>query len=119
VKSSIGDSLYRADRPDQAAVKDGRGRLPGKEAEREAMSEGRSPITRGGGNVFADLPLEKDRLVAALEAAAKREKLNRTEISRRSGITQPRISRILSGIRRSKIVRFRCSRLRRFAEFLR
>ena len=68
------------------------------------MSEEKIPVTRGSGNVFADLDLPdadlrlaKARLVAALEEVAEKENLNQSEISRRCGATQPRVSRMLSG----------------------
>jgi predicted XRE-type DNA-binding protein len=58
----------------------------------------------GSGNVFADLGLPdadillaKARLVSQLEAIAAKEGLSQTDISRISGTTQPRISRMMSG----------------------
>ncbi len=68
------------------------------------MSDEKIPVTRGSGNVFADLELPdadlllaKARMTAKLEAVMADENLSQTEVSRRSGTTQPKVSRMLSG----------------------
>jgi predicted XRE-type DNA-binding protein len=68
------------------------------------MAKDKIEFEMGSGNVFADLDLPdadlllaKARLVAALEDIAAKENLSQTDISRISGTTQPRISKMLSG----------------------
>jgi predicted XRE-type DNA-binding protein len=61
-------------------------------------------VTRGSGNVFADMGLPNpDELLAKAQVLReitmiiKREKLNQTQAARRLGIDQPKVSALLNG----------------------
>jgi predicted XRE-type DNA-binding protein len=60
-------------------------------------------VTRGSGNVFADLGLPdaaelqtKVRLCAALNRVVEREQLTQTEAAAKLGINQPKVSALLN-----------------------
>lgn len=67
------------------------------------MSE-KIPVTRGSGNVFADLGLDhpeerlrKSRLAQKIAEIIAAKELTQTEAAKRLGITQPKVSAIVRG----------------------
>lgn len=78
------------------------------------MSEGKVKVTRGSGNVFADLGLPnpeeeeaKVQLAFAIIRVIQERGLTQTEAARRAGVQQPHISKIVGG----RLREFSCERL--------
>ncbi len=71
---------------------------------REITKHKKVTVTRGSGNVFADLglpnagaELAKGKLIVALAGAIQAKGLKQTEAARLLGLTQPKISKLLRG----------------------
>ncbi len=77
----------------------------------------RTKVTRSSGNVYADLGIEqpeehalKAELVRKISAALKAQSLNQTAASKKLGIGQPDVSKMLGG----QFKQFSVERLMRF-----
>ncbi len=71
---------------------------------KHATALNRIPVTRGSGNVFADLDvpqpeeeLAKADLAIHLRDAIKRRRLTQTAAARRMGLDQPKVSALMNG----------------------
>ena len=78
-------------------------RATGKTAKRKKMSE-KTKVELGGGNVFADIGLEdaeelllKAKLVSKMSQLIEKKGLTQAEIAKRTGLDQPKVSRLLRG----------------------
>ena len=76
----------------------------GKTAKRKKMSAKTSKVELGTGNVFADIGLEdseelllKAKLVAKISQLIEKKGLTQAEIAKRTGLDQPKVSRLLRG----------------------
>ena len=93
-----------------------------RESKAEALTENADgAITRGSGNVFADLGFEnpeeelaKAKLVVALSEVIERTDLTQAKVARMLGVDQPTISKILRG----RTGGFTADRLLRFLNLL-
>ena len=79
-------------------------RSTGKTAKRKKMSEKSTKVELGSGNVFADIGLEdaeelllKAKLVAKFSHLIEKKGLTQAEIAKRTGLDQPKVSRLLRG----------------------
>ncbi len=73
-------------------------------AKRAAAQANVIPVTRGSGNVFADLgvpepeeELAKAQLASHLRDAIKRRRLTQAQAARRMGLDQPKVSALMNG----------------------
>jgi len=79
-------------------------RSTGKTAKRKKMKAETIKVELGSGNVFADIGLKdadelllKAKLVAKVAQLIEKKGLTQAEIARRTGLDQPKVSRLLHG----------------------
>ena len=79
-------------------------RATGKAAKRKKLSAKTIEVELGSGNVFADIGLEdaeelllKAKLVSKISQLIEKKELTQAEIAKRTGLDQPKVSRLLSG----------------------
>jgi len=79
-------------------------RSTGKTAKRKKMKAETIKVELGSGNVFADIGLKdadelllKAKLVAKVAQLIEKKGLTQAEIARRTGLDQPKVSRLLRG----------------------
>jgi predicted XRE-type DNA-binding protein len=79
-------------------------RTTGKAAKRKKMSAKTIKVELGSGNVFADIGLEdaeelllKAKLVSKISQLIEKKGLTQAEIAKRTGLDQPKVSRLLCG----------------------
>ena len=75
-----------------------------KAAKRKRKATNTTKVELGSGNVFADIGLEdaeelllKAKLVTKISQLIEKKGLTQTEIAKRTGLDQPKVSRILRG----------------------
>ena len=76
----------------------------GKTTKRKKMSAKTTKVELGSGNVFADIGLEdaeelllKAKLVIKISQLIEKKGLTQSEIAKRTGLDQPKVSRLLRG----------------------
>jgi len=79
-------------------------RATGKTAKRKKMKAETIKVELGSGNVFADIGLKdadelllKAKLVAKVSQLIEKKGLTQAEIAKRTGLDQPKVSRLLHG----------------------
>ena len=79
-------------------------RATGKAAKRKRKTTNTSKVELGSGNVFADIGLEdaeelllKAKLVTKISQLIEKKGLTQAEIAKRTGLDQPKVSRLLRG----------------------
>ena len=79
-------------------------RATGKTAKRKKMNAETIKVELGSGNVFADIGLKdadelllKAKLVAKISQLIEKKGLAQAEIAKRTGLDQPKVSRLLNG----------------------
>jgi len=79
-------------------------RATGKTAKRKKMKAETIKVEPGSGNVFADIGLKdadelllKAKLVAKVSQLIEKKGLTQAEIAKRTGLDQPKVSRLLHG----------------------
>jgi predicted XRE-type DNA-binding protein len=79
-------------------------RATGKTAKRRKMNAETIKVELGSGNVFADIGLKdadelllKAKLVAKISQLIEKKGLTQAEIAKRTGLDQPKVSRLLNG----------------------
>jgi len=79
-------------------------RATGKTAKRKKMKAETIKVELGSGNVFADIGLKdadelllKAKLVAKVSQLIEKKGLTQAEIAKRTGLDQPKVSRLLRG----------------------
>lgn len=79
-------------------------RATGKTAKRKKMTAKTIKVELGSGNVFADIGLEdaeelllKAKLVTKISQLIEKKGLTQVEIAKRTGLDQPKVSRLLRG----------------------
>jgi predicted XRE-type DNA-binding protein len=79
-------------------------RATGKTAKRRKMNAETIKVEVGSGNVFADIGLKdadelllKAKLVAKISQLIEKKGLTQAEIAKRTGLDQPKVSRLLNG----------------------
>jgi predicted XRE-type DNA-binding protein len=79
-------------------------RATGKTAKRRKMNTETIKVELGSGNVFADIGLKdadelllKAKLVAKISQLIEKKGLTQAEIAKRTGLDQPKVSRLLNG----------------------
>ena len=79
-------------------------RTTGKTAKRKKMSAKTIKVELGSGNVFADIGLEdaeelllKAKLVTKISQLVEKKRLTQAEIAKRTGLDQPKVSRLVRG----------------------
>jgi predicted XRE-type DNA-binding protein len=79
-------------------------RATGKTAKRKKMNAETIKVELGSGNVFADIGLKdadelllKAKLVAKISQLIEKKGLTQAEIAKRTGLDQPKVSRLLNG----------------------
>jgi predicted XRE-type DNA-binding protein len=86
-------------------------------AKREALRPASIPVTKGSGNVFADLgcaepeeELTKAQLASHIRHTIKRRRLTQVHAARLMGLDQPKVSALMNG----RLAGFSSDRLMRF-----